>query len=251
MNLLRSLHRISQLLAVFVAQVKEYGATQQTDINRVAESMLLPLFREVYGYHQLEDLNHTEGPNFAGIDLGDRQARVAVQVTSTPTTAKVKHMLEQVVKRELYRQYDRVIVYVLTEKQRSYPAATLSEVTGGRFDFAPQRDILDYRDLFKEVKSLTPEKILGMERLLEEHLGQPGPPSGRLRRACLRTPHTTSSWFRKWSNTSTGSHGTRHGSPAITPATCGRACRTRPASTTFARRCGSSRIAPPSGAARR
>jgi HEAT repeat protein len=176
MNLLRSQHRISQLLAVFVAQVKEYGAAQRTDINRVAESVLVPLFREVYGYLQLEDLNRTEGPNFAGIDLGDRQAKVAVQVTSTPTTAKVRHTLEQVLKRDLFQDYQRIVIYVLTEKQKSYPAETLSKLTNGRFD--AKRDILDHRDLFRAITStgLTLEQTQTVERLLEEHFGQPGLP---------------------------------------------------------------------------
>lgn len=99
-----------------------------------------------------------------------------MQVTSTPTTAKVKHTPEQVVRRELYRRYDRVIIYVLTEKQKSYPAATISKITACLFDFDPGRDILDYRDLFKAIKGLTPEKTRSVERLLEEHLGRPGPP---------------------------------------------------------------------------
>src|SRR5207248_2496911 len=123
---------------------------------------------------ELEDLNRTEGPNFAGIDLGDRRARVAVQVTSTPTTVKVKHTLEQVVKKELFQDYDRIIIYVLTERQKSYPAETLSKLTRGRFD--PRRDILDHRDLFKKITGLTFEKTQTVERLLEEHFGQPGPP---------------------------------------------------------------------------
>lgn len=176
MNLLRSQARISELLAIFVAQVKAYGAVQRTDINRVAETVLIPLFREVYGLLHLEDLNRAHGANFAGLDLGDRVARVGVQVTSTPTADKVKHTLQQVVGRELYRDYDRVIVYVLTEKQKSYPAAALSKIVGGRFDFDPKRDVLDYRDLVKEISGLTPEKTWRVEQLLEEHFGLPGPP---------------------------------------------------------------------------
>lgn len=178
MNLLRSQNRINELLAIFVAQVKAYGASQRTDINRVAESVMIPLFREVYGYSHLEDLNRTEGPNFAGIDLGDRQVKVAIQVTSTSTTEKVKHTLEQVVSRELNREYRRVIIYVLTEKQKSYPRAALSKVVGSHFDFSfdPDRDILDYRDLFKEITGLSLAKTLRVEQLLEEHFGQPGPP---------------------------------------------------------------------------
>jgi HEAT repeat protein len=176
MNLLRSQARINELLAIFVAQVRAYGAVQRTDINRVAEAVLIPIFQEVYGLLHLEDLNRTEGTNFAGLDLGDREARVAFQVTSTPTSDKVKHTLEQVVSHELYRDYDRVIVYVLTEKQRSYPTVAFSKIVSGHFDFDPKRDIIDYRDLFKEIVGLTIEKTRRVEQLLEEHFGQSGPP---------------------------------------------------------------------------
>ena len=50
------------------------------DINRLAEDVLIPVSKDVYGCHFLRNLNK-EKSNFAGLDLGDEQSRIAFQVT--------------------------------------------------------------------------------------------------------------------------------------------------------------------------
>ena len=104
-----------------------------TDINHVAETVLIPLFREVYGYKDLKNLNVAEGANYPAIDLGDENARVAIQITSTADSEKVKHTLEQFIKFDLYKKYDRLIVYILTEKQDSYSGNGFNEKIQGHF----------------------------------------------------------------------------------------------------------------------
>ncbi len=92
----------------------------RTDINKVAETLLIPLFSEVYGYTHLQNLNYTEGSNYPGIDLGDETARVAFQITSTSNSEKIKKTLRKFVEYKLYEKYDSLIIYILTEKQQSY-----------------------------------------------------------------------------------------------------------------------------------
>ncbi|WP_446352514.1 SMEK domain-containing protein [Coleofasciculus sp. A1-SPW-01] len=73
----------------FVTQVKGATAMTRTDINKGAETLLIPLFSAVYGYTHLQNLNETEGSNYPGIDLGDETARVAFQITSTSKTDRM------------------------------------------------------------------------------------------------------------------------------------------------------------------
>jgi hypothetical protein len=52
----------------FVTQIKGAAAMGQTDINRVSETVLIPLFKEVFGFKDLKNLNRPESApcgNFA------------------------------------------------------------------------------------------------------------------------------------------------------------------------------------------
>ena len=92
----------------------------QTDINKISETILIPLFAEVYSCKNLNNLNVTEHANYPGIDLGDEVAKVAFQITSTPGIDKVKDTLQKFADYGLYEKYDKLIIYILTERQKSY-----------------------------------------------------------------------------------------------------------------------------------
>ena len=111
---MHSLHlqnRINELMSAFVTQVRGATSMGRTDINKVAESVLIPLFKEVYGYTNLRNLNEVEKTNYPAIDLGDETARVAVQITSTTDIEKIKDTLRGFVEHKLYEKYDKLIVY--------------------------------------------------------------------------------------------------------------------------------------------
>ena len=116
MNLELSQARIRELMSIFVAQVKAATAMNRADINNLSENVLIPLFAEVFGYVNLKNLNQTERANYPAIDLGDEKERVAIQVTSESDSEKIKGTLEKFVQYRLYEKYDRLIIYILTEK---------------------------------------------------------------------------------------------------------------------------------------
>jgi hypothetical protein len=118
MNLERSQKRIRDLMSLFVRQVESATAMHKTDINKLAQTILIPLFAEVYGYQNLKDLDFTEGSNFPSIDLGDETARVAFQITATRGIKKVKDTLTKFVEHKLYEKYDRIIIYIITDRQK-------------------------------------------------------------------------------------------------------------------------------------
>lgn len=157
-------------MAIFVAQVKGATAMGRTDINRVSETVLIPLLSEVFGYQALKNLNYTEEENYPGIDLGDEQARVAFQVTSTASIEKVRETLIKFVRYRLYEKYDQLFMYILTEKQKSYSDKGLSEILEGKCSFDVSRQILDYQDILRAISGFQIEKALSACSILERNL---------------------------------------------------------------------------------
>lgn len=176
MNLLKAQNRINELMSIFVAQVRGASAMGQTDINRVSETVLIPLFSEIFGYKKLRNLNFSERANFPGIDVADDSARVAFQITSTATNEKVKETLQQFVDHHLFKRYDRLIVYILTEKQRSYTADTFKQIVGNTFSFNPEKDVLDYRDLLNVIASFQIDKARMVQSIVEANFADGKPP---------------------------------------------------------------------------
>ena len=171
MKALESQNRIRELMSIFVAQAKAATATGKTDLNRAAETVLIPLFKEVYGYTDLENLNRTEGNNFPGIDLGDKTAGIAFQITGAADSGKVKDTLQKVIDYKLYNIYPRIIIYIITEKQKTYSGSGYTEIIQGQFDFDKDRDTLDYRDVLKEIEHFQIDKLRRIENILEANFG--------------------------------------------------------------------------------
>ena len=178
-NLQKCQTKIAELVARFVTEIKGETAMSRTDPNRVAESVLVPLFRIVYGYQRLRNLNHTDRVNFPGIDLADDTAGVAFQVTATSTSSKIKETLRTFSEAKFYERYSHLIVYILTERQQSYSGRGFEKYIDGRFTFDKTEDIRDYRHLLRAVERLPLEEALNVLSILEQHIGEKKPVVGR------------------------------------------------------------------------
>lgn len=154
----------------FVTEIKAAGAMHQTYINRVSENVLIPLLSEIFGHTELKNLNF-ESSNFPAIDLGDEKTGTAYQITSTPTSEKVKDTLKKFVNHKLYKRFDRLVIYILTEKQKTYQGRQFDEIIQRKFSFDKKSDILDYRDLLIEISGFSLEQSHKVEKILEEHFG--------------------------------------------------------------------------------
>lgn len=171
---MRSLHlqnRINELMSFFVTQVNGSTSMGRTDINKVAETVLIPLFTEVYGYTNLKNLNFAERANYPAVDLGDETARVAIQVTSMTDSEKIKDTLRGFVEDKLYEKFERVIVYILTEKQKKYSGRGYQSIIQGRFLFDQNKDIRDYRDLLSVMPTFQIDKLRRILNILEDNFG--------------------------------------------------------------------------------
>lgn len=171
MNLLRIQFRIATLLTTFVESVKVLNAMERYDINRISQTILVPLFREVYDLPGLRNLDD-EWPNHPSVDLGDDSARVAFQVTSSADTGKIKECLNTFMRRKLYEKYDQVFVYSLTEKKKRYTSKGFERITKGKVLFDKDTHILDYKDIAKTVTRFQIDKAERVLDILEQNFGQ-------------------------------------------------------------------------------
>ena len=160
---------------------------RRTDANVVSESVLVPLFKAVYGYKTLRNLNHAENGNFPGIDLADDETRTAFQVTATAGTAKIEETLRTFSEHKLYERYQHLIVYILTERQSSYSGRKFQKYIDGRFAFDKDSDIRDFRHVLKAVESLPLEEAQVVLAVLEEHFEETRKPSVQVSTALVAT----------------------------------------------------------------
>ena len=172
MHLLDIQHKISRLMARFVEEVKSSTAMGHSDINRVAETVLIPLLGRVYECPSLQNLNSLH-PNYPAVDLGDVARRIAFQVTTTPDSKKIKDTLTTFIAHNLHTQFDTVYVYILTEKQHSYSPAIFSTITGNHLLFDPKRHILDANDLLKQIATYHVDKAQQILTILEANFDTP------------------------------------------------------------------------------
>jgi HEAT repeat protein len=159
-------------MSLFVRQIENEASMGNTDLNKAAETILIHLLNEVYGW-KLKNINHVEGNNnYPGIDLADEVAGISIQVTATHTLGKVKHTLEQFIKHNQYLKYKRLIIYILKEKQNSYSETAIQGIIQNKFSFDSQKDIWDHRDILKEVSNFPIDRALKVQEILEANFGE-------------------------------------------------------------------------------
>lgn len=142
---------------------------QMYDLHRLAENVVLGLLQEILNLPQLRNLNATERENVPGIDLADDTERLAVQVTATTSLEKIKDTLSTFLRHNLNSSYDRLVIYVLTQRQGTYSQSSIDAVVQGRFNFKAKRDICDFRYLLKKAVHLPPAKVKAAVEVLKSY----------------------------------------------------------------------------------
>jgi len=166
MNQEYKLYRISQLLSRFREQVKILNANGEFSINIHAENILINLLNKIYDCN-LENVNYVEGKTYPSIDLRDKEKKIAIQVTSTGNLEKVKHTLTKFVENDLYKEFNSVYVFIITEKQKQYDQIKIDKIVDGKITF-DVKNIIDRTDLYIELnKQNKLDKINSVCDLLE------------------------------------------------------------------------------------
>ena len=162
------MRRARHYLSVWQVQIGLDNQAGLTDINSEAEDFCCGLLNEMLD-GQFHNLN-LERMNFPAVDLGDRERRICVQVTSTAGSEKIDHTLERFFFHGLHRDYDRLIVLVLGKKQNHRKTFRVED----GFSFEPGRDIWDIARLLTQMAGLDMPRLNRVDCYLREQLGEVG-----------------------------------------------------------------------------
>lgn len=125
------------------------------DDNKYWENIIRLLLNSIYGY-ELKNLNE-EKNNYPGIDLGDEEAGLGIQVTETKTSAKVINSLDKVYNHEVYKKYPKFAMFILGDKQKTY-SIDMGKYQG-KIEFCPTTDIYDFQTLISSINEMNKEEM--------------------------------------------------------------------------------------------
>ncbi len=160
----RYISDIAERLSWVTTSVELKNSLNLYDINIHAESFFCELLNLIFGY-QLENLNHSK-KNFDSIDLGDRESRIAVQITSQDTRAKVQETLDKFIENGHETKYNRLIVLIIgTKPQFRKPF----NVASG-FCFDADTDVWDTAYLMNRINEKPVQDLLRIFDFFREQL---------------------------------------------------------------------------------
>jgi hypothetical protein len=144
MNNQEMLEEIGRGLALLALQTAAENLAGLYSKNRLAEDLILPVFRVLMDAPDLRNAN-VDQSNAAHVDLVSDQKRFAVQVTTERTAAKVTSTLTGFFEDQLHKKFQRLVFFVLTPTLPHFQKPTKDmwvSLCAGRLVFDSSRDII-------------------------------------------------------------------------------------------------------------
>ncbi len=159
---------IADQLNVLAAIVKVRSRAGLTDANHILETISARFFNTLFDWN-LVNLN-AELANYPAADLGDRQRRIAIQVTNADGSDKIEHTWSKAVGHGLGIDFDLLIIFFLLPKKPGLPR-NFSQPPAG-----PKIETWDITDLLKKSQELPDLDVLARAaKVLDEELGKIAP----------------------------------------------------------------------------
>jgi hypothetical protein len=153
---------ITARIATLQTELDLLGSPGLYNLNKHCEGFVCRLLNMTYDLGLINLNKHVV--NYPGLDLGDKEAKVAYQVTSESGTGKIEDSLEKVIRHKLHETFSDVRFFLLRKKQKSYPL-TLPLPPG--FTFDPKTQIVSFSDLLKDIQHLSAETIADIRDFVE------------------------------------------------------------------------------------
>lgn len=150
-------------LAGIAYQVESRCALGLTDLNIFLENFFKEILNKVMGIN-MQNLN-TERSNAPGLDIGDNLSKVAFQITSQKTSAKINETLKAVLAKGA-TDYDQILICIIGHKQKSY---TLDSGLCKKMAFS-EENIWDMNKLCKMVMDLPIGVIQSLHHYIKQEM---------------------------------------------------------------------------------
>lgn len=134
------------------------------DLNRHCENFARDLLNLLYKY-ELVNLNDVRS-NEPGLDLGDSNRKIGIQVTTDKRSTKINHTLEKITTQQK-QTYNKFLILILGIKQGSYDG--INQELANSVNFTHE-DILDFNDIEQKIVSLPVEEINKVYDFLSKEL---------------------------------------------------------------------------------
>lgn len=158
---------ITKYFSRFREQINLQNKNGEFSINIHSENVLIKILDIIFNLN-FENLNYVEGKNYNSIDLGDKNGKMAIQVTATSGIEKIKDTLKAYVGNGHYKKYKELKILILTTRQEKYSQEAINKVTGPNYQFNEGRDIIDFTSLYVLLNKQNDLcKILAVKELLE------------------------------------------------------------------------------------
>lgn len=158
------LKKITDTLSLLQLSVKNRAILHLFDTNTVAETFFAEFLNALYG-HNLVNLNF-QNQNTASVDLGDKQARIAYQVTSDPSPSKVQDAIDKFITHGLDTDYDVLNVLIIGYKQRQYTTVDTKTLA-----FDVSSNVIDIKDLIREAGSKGTDRLAAACKVIAREAG--------------------------------------------------------------------------------
>jgi len=152
-------------LSSFRYEIESKNSCGFIDDNIFAENIIKDLLNICFEW-ELKNLNE-ESNNYPGIDLGDNNKHIGVQVTSTKTSKKITDSLNAIVQSKVYETYNEIYFFILGKKQKSYSV----EYSNYPLVDCSDENIWDIDDLISWCKNYDKCKLSKICEVIQRELG--------------------------------------------------------------------------------
>lgn len=161
------LNEISKLFAFWSSKIKIDNAQGLYDINLHSEMLLAQLLSILYNI-KLETTSTLTKRDMQGVDLIDKQNKIAYEVTTRLSANKIKHTLTRIKSLGLRKEYSNGIkFFILSEDTNRFLKNNFQNIDP---EFNKRTDIIGFSDLLKELSLREFSIIEDFKNILEKEI---------------------------------------------------------------------------------
>jgi hypothetical protein len=162
----KRLEEVDRLFSILAHYIEYQNSKGLFDINKYCEDFFCELLNKVYDMN-LKNLNLIK-VNFPAVDLGDYEKEVCFQVTSSSGKGKIEKTIEKFIEKKLHDDFEELYILILGSK-KAYKSGI---DTKGYIEFDIKENVIDLKDLVKEIGTLNRTKVEEIIEYMKENLNE-------------------------------------------------------------------------------